>query len=142
MGFALPHVALVHGGTIDGAGGAFDPKEARLLSIAEGLERYASCVYDEKQVIWATARELGLEAVDLNQFPSMSETETKHTPVWTKPNFDAPMRWVRSVCMMTGEIRWIPAIAVYLHLPFASMGERFTVPISTGCALHADPYHP
>lgn len=39
--------ASTWGGTIDGAGGAFDPKEARLLSIAEGLERYASCVYDE-----------------------------------------------------------------------------------------------
>ena len=87
-------------GTIDGAGGAFDPKEARLLSIAEGLERYASCVYDEKQFIWATARELGAEAVDLNQFPSMSENETRRTPVWVKPNLDAPMRWVRSVCMV------------------------------------------
>lgn len=126
-------------GTIDGAGGAFDSEDARLLSIAEGVERYSSCVYDEEQFVWATARELGAEAVDLTQFPSVSEAETKRTPAWVAPNVDAPMRWVRSVCMMTGAIRWIPAIAVYLHLPFASIGERFTIPISTGCALHTDP---
>lgn len=125
-------------GTIDGAGGAFDPADARLLSIAEGLERYASCVYDERQFIWATARELGREAVDLSQFPTVSESETKRNPAWVAPNIDAPMRWVKSVCMLTGEVRWIPAMAVYLHLPFASIGERFTVPISTGCALHTD----
>lgn len=127
-------------GTIDGAGGAFTSEDARLLSIAEGVERYASCVYDERQFVWATGRELGGEAVDLDEFPCMSEAETRRTPVsWVKPNMDVPMRWVKSVCMLTGAIRWIPAVAVYLHLPFASSGERFTVPISTGCALHTDP---
>lgn len=126
-------------GTIDGAGGAFNPMDARLLSIAEGLERYSSCVYDERQFIWATARELGSEAVNLSQFPSVSRSENERNHAWSAPNIDAPIRWVKSICMLTGEVRWIPAMAVYLHLPFASIGERFTVPISTGCALHSDP---
>ncbi|WP_223845944.1 YcaO-like family protein [Corynebacterium spheniscorum] len=116
-------------GTIDGAGGAFNQEDARLLSIAEGVERYASCVYDEAQFIWATARELGSEAVDLTQFPSVSEAENKRTPAWIPPDADSPIRWVKSICMMTGTTRWIPAMSVYLHLPYASVGERFTVPL-------------
>lgn len=125
-------------GSIDGAGGAFDATDARLLSIAEGLERYACCTYREEQFIWAPARELGSAAVDLNDFPTISADERRRNPSWSMPDVDAPMRWVKSVSMTTGQVCWMPAMAVYLHLPFSSIGERFTIPISTGCALHSD----
>src|SRR5215470_17912952 len=33
----------------NGAGGSIDPEMARVRAIAEGLERYSSCVFDERQ---------------------------------------------------------------------------------------------
>jgi ribosomal protein S12 methylthiotransferase accessory factor len=42
-------------GTLDGAGGSLELSEARIRAIAEGLERYSSCAYDERQFRWATA---------------------------------------------------------------------------------------
>ena len=60
-------------GTFDGCGNSLDYEEARLKALAEGLERYSSCVYDEKQFLWATAAELGPDALDLDSLPRCSE---------------------------------------------------------------------
>lgn len=122
---------------MDGTGGSIGQEDSRIKAIAEGLERYASCVYDEKQFIWATADELGDEALDLNTVPRCSETELAHPrcPI-VAPNKSAPIRWVRSFSLLDGCLKWVPAVMVYLHIPFFSPGERFWVPISTGCAAH------
>jgi ribosomal protein S12 methylthiotransferase accessory factor len=40
---------------------------------------------------------------------------------------------------MTGRLCWVPAVLTYLHVPAQSTGERFTLPISTGCAAHRTP---
>ena len=50
-----------------GRGARARPRPIR--AIAEGLERYSSCVFDERQFIWATAEELGDEALDLDTVP-------------------------------------------------------------------------
>jgi len=34
----------------------------------------------------------------------------------------------------------VPAVAVWLHIPAVTRTERFTMPISTGCATHTDVY--
>ncbi|HZU66452.1 MAG TPA: YcaO-like family protein [Ktedonobacteraceae bacterium] len=124
-------------GTLDGAGGSFDYDEARIKAIAEGLERYSSCAYDEKQFLWATAEELGDEALDLDSIPRCSEKELAHPrcPI-VAPDKRAPMRWVRGVSLLDGRLVWVPAVMVYLHIPFLSRGERIWLPISTGCAAH------
>jgi len=54
-------------GMIDGADGSVRQDEARLLSIAEGIEQYLSCAYDDRQFIWATADEFGNEVMDVAQ---------------------------------------------------------------------------
>jgi ribosomal protein S12 methylthiotransferase accessory factor len=71
---SLPHVAKATmgrsiAGDLDGAGGEVDEELAKIKALAEGLERYSCCVYDEEQFIWATAKELGSDALDLNQIP-------------------------------------------------------------------------
>jgi ribosomal protein S12 methylthiotransferase accessory factor len=123
---------------MDGTGGSIDQQESRIKAIAEGLERYSSCFYDEKQFIWATADELGDEALDLSTVPRCSERELRHPrcPILA-PNKGAPIRWVRGVSLLDGRLVWVPAIMVYLHISFLSPGERFWQPISTGCAAHA-----
>jgi ribosomal protein S12 methylthiotransferase accessory factor len=126
---------------LDGAGSDFDPAVARWKSVAEALERYSSCTYSPQQFRWATAAELGDEAIDLDTCPTISAAESADPQCFVvPPDKHAPMRWVRGVALSDGRLRWIPAMMVYLHLPYASRGERFTLPISTGCAAHTDLY--
>jgi ribosomal protein S12 methylthiotransferase accessory factor len=141
----LPEVRRATGGVstrhqLDGAGGDIDPDRARTISVAEALERYSSCVYDSRQFIWATAAELGADALDLDTLPRCSDTELAHPkcPV-IAPDRSAPIRWVRGFSLMTGRLCWVPAMLVYLHIPARSGGERFNLPISTGCATHRTP---
>ncbi|WP_246258467.1 YcaO-like family protein [Kroppenstedtia pulmonis] len=99
------------------------------------MERYSSCVYHEDQFIWATAAELGEDAIDLQKIPLCSEQELAHPkcPV-VKPRMDAPIRWVKGLSLHSGREVWVPAVMTYLHIPPMSPGERFWLPISTGCA--------
>lgn len=126
-------------GEFDGAGGGLDPERALCVSIAEALERYSSCTFLEDQMIWATADELGDEAIDLDTLPRHSDAELADPTCPAVPvDRSAPMRWVRGVSLMTQREVWIPAVLVYLHIPARSQGERFSLPISTGCAAHSD----
>lgn len=122
---------------LNGAGGALEPDLGRIRAIAEGLERYSSCVFDERQFIWATAEELGDEALDLNTVPRCSPAELAHPrcPLLA-PNKRAPIRWVRGVSLLDARPVWIPGVMAYLKLAMLSAGERFHLPISTGCATH------
>ncbi|WP_051471145.1 YcaO-like family protein [Patulibacter minatonensis] len=126
-------------GEFDGAGGGIDGERALCVSIAEALERYSSCTFDQDQLVWATANELGDEAIDLDTLPRHSERELADPQCPVVPmDKDAPMRWVRGVSLMTRREVWIPAVLVYLHIPARARGERFALPISTGCAAHSD----
>lgn len=124
-------------GLVGGAGGDVDPALARIKAIAEGVERYSSCVFDERQFIWATAAELGNEALDLDTVPRCSEAELAHPRCLLRaPDKNAPIRWMRGVSLSDGRAIWVPAIMVYLKMATLSAGERFVLPISTGCATH------
>lgn len=142
IGQPLPAVARAldgrsAAGTLDGAGGSLELSEARTRAIAEGLERYSSCAYDERQFRWATAEELGDEALDLDTLPRCSERELAHPAcLLCAPDKHAPLRWVRGFSLQDGRLLWIPAVMVYLHIPYLSPGERIWLPISTGCAAH------
>ena len=126
-------------GTLDGTGTGVDADQAGIVAVAEALERYANCVYDERQFRWATADELGAEALDLDSLPRCSTAELADPacPV-ALPDRSAPMRWIRGLNMRTGEPCWVPAVLVYMHFP-AHGAERITNPISTGAAAHPDP---
>ncbi|MEU3568944.1 YcaO-like family protein [Kitasatospora sp. NPDC036755] len=126
-------------GDMDGAGGAPDPERAARLSVAEALERYSMCVVQPEGVIWATADELGSEALDLTTFPRCSPAELAHPKALTVDiDTRAPMRWVRGWSLTQRKPKWVPAVQVWMHIPPLSMGERCWNPISTGCATHTD----
>jgi len=126
-------------GTLDGTGTGVDAERAGIVAVAEALERYANCVYDERQFRWATADELGAEALDLDSLPRCSPAELADPacPV-ALPDRSVPMRWMRGLNMRTGEPCWVPAVLVFMHFP-AHGAERITNPISTGAAAHPDP---
>lgn len=124
-------------GTLNGAGSSLHESEARIKAIAEGLERYACCVYHDSQFIQASAAELGGAALDLESIASCSEKELAHPhcPL-TKARNDVPLRWVQGLSLADGQPIWLPAVMVYMHIPYQSEHERFWFPISTGCAAH------
>jgi ribosomal protein S12 methylthiotransferase accessory factor len=126
-------------GSLDGTGTSADPDRSQIVAVAESLERYANCVYDERQFRVATAEELGAEALDLDAVPRCSAAELADPacPV-ALPDRSKPMRWIRGLNMRTGGPCWVPAVLVYMHFP-AHGQERITNPISTGAATHPDP---
>lgn len=127
-------------GNIDGAGGDLDPERAAFLAVAETLERYSSCAWRPERTIWATADELGDEAIDLAAWPSCSDQELADPAcALVPPDRSAPMRWVRAWSLTRRRHTWVPAILVWLKNPPQSLGERFTHMVSTGCATHTDP---
>ncbi|NUW41504.1 YcaO-like family protein [Nonomuraea rhodomycinica] len=124
---------------MDGAGTGLTDDPARLTAAVEAVERYSSCVWDNEQFIWDTGRNLGREALDLDTVPRCSAEELAHPACpLVAPDPAAPMRWVRGVNLMDGRPCWVPAVMVYLHIPFVSRAERFWLPISTGTAAHFD----
>lgn len=138
------NIAEAVGGTstradMDGAGGALDPRRARRLCVAEALERYSSCIVDTEQLQWATATELGDEAVDLTTFPACSPTELAHPDCFVHPiDPDGRQRWVRGWSLTEQRPKWVPAASVWLRFAARTPAERFTSGISTGCATHTD----
>jgi ribosomal protein S12 methylthiotransferase accessory factor len=126
-------------GSLDGAGTGLDASRAEIVAVAESLERYANCVYDQSQFRWATADELGAQALDLDSLPRCSPTELAdpECPV-VVPDRAKPMRWIRGLNLRTGKPAWIPASLIYIHFP-SEDAERITNPISTGSAAHPDP---
>lgn len=128
-------------GNIDGAGSdRADPARAGFLAVAESLERYSSCAWRPERMIWATARELGDDAVDLATWPACSAAEfADPANTLVAPDPDAPMRWTRGWSLTANRPVYVPAILVWLKNRPQSYAERFTHTISTGCAAHTDP---
>jgi ribosomal protein S12 methylthiotransferase accessory factor len=138
----VPNVKLATGGVstvdrVDGAGGAIDAEVASRVCIAEALERYCSSVFSNEQFLWATAEELGEEALDLDELPRCSQRELAdpRCPV-RPPDRRAPIRWVQGYSLTRRRRVWVPAMLVYLYIHPLTSGELFTLPISTGCAGH------
>ncbi|MEZ5094803.1 MAG: YcaO-like family protein [Nocardioides sp.] len=122
------------------AGGALDRETAAHISVAESLERYSSCSWDPAALVWASADELGDDAIRPERWPACSGAELgdrRSGLVTADPR--VPQRWV-SAWSLTGRRRvFVPAVQTYLRFPPLSSAERFTHPVSTGCAAHADP---
>ncbi|MBT2365425.1 YcaO-like family protein [Streptomyces sp. ISL-10] len=124
---------------LDGAGGGTDPARARLISVAEALERYTNSFYQPELVRWATAEELGDEAVDLDALPRCSTAELADEAAWLlRPDKSLPQRWVRGWSLTRSRPVWVPVSYVWLFTHHEVIGERIANPISTGCAIHSD----
>jgi ribosomal protein S12 methylthiotransferase accessory factor len=123
---------------MQGTGTATDRAGAVLRGTCEALERFCSTVFLEKDVVWASAQELGSMAVDLESFPrcSRNEYDDPKCPIHP-PQSSARIRWTRAVSLMTGEVRFVPLRSVFIA-PSAVPEEKFLHAISTGCAAHTD----
>lgn len=126
-------------GNIDGAGSALGAERAKLISIAEALERYSICSWHDEDFVVAAENELTEECVSPTRWPRCSDHEFARDDCGLLPyDPDIPIRWVRARSLTRGCTVLVPAIAVYLHMDPRTPSERFTRGITTGAAVHSD----
>ncbi|WP_447644582.1 YcaO-like family protein [Nocardioides zeae] len=127
-------------GNFDGAGGGVDRGVAAHLSVAESLERYSSTSWDPDALVWASPDEMGDDGIPPAQWPTCSERELadpRSGLVASDPRL--PIRWARGYSLTRHRAVYVPAVQTYLRFPPETAAERFTHPVSTGCAAHSDP---
>jgi bacteriocin biosynthesis cyclodehydratase domain-containing protein len=97
------------------------PTDARMLCLAEGIERYSARFCGFERVIEATYRDLGREAVHPDQLTLDHKSGTN----WA----DKVIGWIPAVSLMSGDTWFVPAGLVYLSYD----DEHFELDTS-GCA--------
>lgn len=145
VSLAYPWIRSLDGySTVDvltaGSGGDLSNELAHIRSVAEAAERYASAVYDEREVIVASANELGGEALDYRRWPACSDAELAQQECRIR-SFDpsAPIRWFKGHSLKDDRPVWLPL--VMSHIVFdAWPAEAFWLPITTGIATHSCPF--
>jgi ribosomal protein S12 methylthiotransferase accessory factor len=119
------------------SGTDLDESGAEIAALGEALERLCSGSHQEEQFVTASANELGAGALNLDTIPRCSEKELAHPACpLALPQKDQPIRWVRAISLLDGEIVFVPAVMSFLYLRYSNPGERICLPISTGCAAH------
>ncbi|MDA2804669.1 YcaO-like family protein [Nocardiopsis suaedae] len=130
-------------GNMNGVGGALTAERARAVAIAESLERYSTCAWDEDALVVASEKELerqGEEFASPSRWPRCSEREAARPECGVVPYDPAlPIRWVRGWSLTRRCEVLVPAAAVYMHMPERSRSERFMKSVTTGAAVHSDP---
>ncbi|MEV0137779.1 YcaO-like family protein [Streptomyces globisporus] len=126
-------------GNLDGAGSDLTGERARLISIAEALERYSICSWHDTDLLTAAENDLDQGCVSPTRWPVCSANEFAQDDCGLVPYDPAvPIRWVRAWSLTRRRAVLVPAIAVYLHMTPQSPSERFTRGITTGAAVHSD----
>ncbi|MER8000696.1 YcaO-like family protein [Streptomyces sp. NPDC095613] len=126
-------------GNADGAGTGLTPERARLISVAEALERYSTCAWHDDEMVVAAETDLDEEYVSPSRWARCSPTELARDDCsLTEYDPSVPIRWVRAWSLTRRVPVLVPAISVYLHMPYHSDSERFTRGITTGAAVHSD----
>jgi len=123
-----------------GAACEFDPELAEIKALGEAAERYTSAVISQNELKIATAEEIGNLAFDWKRLPQLSAIELAE-PQQALHSFSSQdsIRWIEAVDMHKRACVYVPLILTHLY-PRAWTTERFTYPVSTGTALHPDPW--
>ncbi|HWB23280.1 MAG TPA: YcaO-like family protein [Gaiellaceae bacterium] len=129
----------VLGGQLDhlsGIGGAgLTRTDAASAAIGEALERYSGTFVPRGQLVVASARELGDEAVDPARFALFADDQYA-TPGFPFARFTAETRvpWIRAVAVASGRPAWLPAELVFLGDPVSEGAARIGYATSSGMA--------
>ncbi|MET8243287.1 YcaO-like family protein [Streptomyces sp. NPDC005202] len=126
-------------GNVNGVGSALTGERARLISIAEALERYSTCSWNDDDIVVAAEDTLSDEFVSPTRWPQCSARELSRSDNGLEPyDPSIPIRWVRAWSLTRRRTVLVPAIAVYLHMRPQSRSELFTRGVTTGAAVHSD----
>ncbi|WP_414440159.1 YcaO-like family protein [Burkholderia sp. 22PA0106] len=143
LSMAYSHIAEQAGNDlqridIGGCGADESLDIAMIRSVAEAAERYATCVYDKRDVTVASFAEMDERGIPAERIPRCSDQEYAH-PKCRLRRIDpqAPLRWIPGYSLLHRRTTYVPLIMTHLYArPWA--GESFWLPISTGVAAHLD----
>lgn len=126
-------------GNSDGAGTGLNPRRAEMLAIAEALERYSVASWHNSDITIASEANLTEEYISPERWARCSPEELakpgSHLRAYDPSK---PIRWVKAWSLTRQIPVYVPAIAVYLHMPYFSESEKFTRGITTGAAVHSN----
>jgi len=141
----LPELRTGNGGRFvesNLAGGCADEdySTAMMKAVAEAAERYAMVVIRPDEYITSTANDLGKDAIDWTLFPQCTKEEYTHAQCPVVPfNPDSKIRWIKGLSMITGKSKYVPLSLTHISSS-VRRAESFSLPISTGVAVHTDIY--
>jgi ribosomal protein S12 methylthiotransferase accessory factor len=132
----VSHVREVDGAFLASAGRGRHPEHAPALvgvgvseddALLHALALYAAAAWETQSMQWASADELGDEALPVEDLARVAPLETRDR-----------IRWVEGFALDDGRPIWLPAILVYLGLPVAVEAEHFWPASSAGLAVADD----
>lgn len=131
VGTGLEHVGVT-------GGGGRSPGAAAAAAVGEAVERYAATWIPADRLVYATAAELGGDAVSPERFALFAEQQYGE-PAFPFVRFDGRTRvpWVCGRALRDGRPAWLPAELVFL----GDLGNssRIGYATSNGMACAADP---
>lgn len=116
-----------HAPQLIGVGTGGDDEAASDDALRRALGLYAAAAWDAKSMRWASADELGDEALPVEELPRLASLETRDR-----------VRWVEGFALDDGRPIWVPAILAHLGLPVAVEAEDFWAPSTSGLAVADD----
>ena len=120
-----------------GAGVGKNVNDCLVPAVVEALERQAAAYIDERILVVSSQEDLGEEALNLSNIHRCSDLEVSDPKCpLLQPNNHLPLRWVQGIRLHDGKPMYIPLVLTHLCKHFSFEGERFFLPISTGCAGH------
>lgn len=123
------------------AGGASTNREiAMAKAVGEAVERYSAAIFDFEELPLSSYNEATFPCVAPADFNFFSK-EQYEAPgfMWVPFNNDTTVRWTKSINILNGEARYLPAATVYIpYMYYQGTGDSPIVqPISTGLACHS-----
>ena len=119
-----------------GTGGAGVTRdEAAAAAVGEAVERYSATFVPHEQLVVASARELGVQAIAPSRFALFSESQYEQ-PGFPFRRFDADTRipWVRGHSLPDHREAWLPAELVFLGDAIGGGETRIGYATSSGMA--------
>ncbi|MEY2397866.1 MAG: ribosomal protein methylthiotransferase accessory factor [Actinomycetota bacterium] len=93
-------------------------------ALRRALALYAAASWDASDMRWASADELGDEAIAIEELARMSPIETRDR-----------IRWVEGFALDDGRPTWVPAVLAHVSLPVAVEAETFWPASVAGLAV-------
>jgi ribosomal protein S12 methylthiotransferase accessory factor len=93
-------------------------------ALRRALGLYSAAAWDAPSLQWASADELGDEALPVEELARVAPLETRDR-----------IRWVEGFALDDGRPIWVPAILAFLGLPVAVEPEGFWAPSIAGLAV-------
>lgn len=107
-----------------GVGVGDDEAAAADDAVRQAAALYAAAAWDAPSMRWASADELGDEAILIEEVARLAPIETRDR-----------IRWVEGFALDDGRPMWVPAILVHLGLPVAVEAESFWAASVAGLAV-------